>query len=107
MLYHVFIVYAVSILSSESVVLTVIDFTIHHSFFFQLFRRFGKLLLCLSHTRTISFLDKLGKGHDAAVLGWKAAIQQEMDGSKVDNPHPIQLNWQHVYIFGFNCIVAG
>ena len=84
--------------------LTVID---RHSIFFQLFRHFGKPLLCLSHTRTISFLDKLGKGHDAAVLGWKAAIQQEMDGSKVDNPHPIQLNWQHVYIFGFNCIVAG
>ena len=106
MLYHVFIVYAVSILSSENVMLTVIDFTINHSIFFQLYRPFGRLL-CLSHTRTISFLDKLGKGHDAAVLEWKAAIQQEMDGSKVDYPHPIQLNWQHVYILGFNCIVAG
>ena len=32
---------------------------------------------------------KLGKGHDAAVLGWKAAIQQEMNGSQVDTLHPV------------------
>ena len=34
MLYHVFIVYAMFILSSENVMLTVIDFTINHSIYF-------------------------------------------------------------------------
>ena len=71
--------------------------------FVQLFRHFCQLLLCLYHTYTISFLDKLGKGHDAAVLGWKAMIQQERNGSQVNNLHPIHVNYQH---FNTNCMVA-
>ena len=73
-----------------------------HWTFFQLFRRLRQLLLCLSHTRTISFLDKIGRGYDAVVLEWKSNIQKRMAGCQVHNLHSIPLNLQRINTFDFN-----
>ena len=39
-----------------------------------MFRRLQRLLICLSHKRTVAYLDKLGEKHDALVHGWKQSI---------------------------------
>ena len=40
----------------------------------QTFTRLQKLLVCLSHKRTVAHLVKLGEGYDSAVLEWKHSI---------------------------------
>ena len=44
----------------------------------QVFTRLQKLHLCLSHFRSINYIDKLGEGHDTAVHLWRARIEQHM-----------------------------
>ena len=39
-----------------------------------MFRRLQRLLICLSHKRTVAYLDKLGEKHDTLVHGWKQSI---------------------------------
>ena len=40
----------------------------------QTFTRLQKLLVCLSHKRTVAHLVKLGEGYDSAALEWKHSI---------------------------------
>lgn len=41
----------------------------------QVYTRLQKLLLCLSHKSTLSFIDKLGEGYDTAVHRWREDIK--------------------------------
>ena len=44
---------------------------------FQVYVRLQKMLLSLSHQRTLTYLDCLGEGHDAVVLHWKSDIEKD------------------------------
>ena len=48
----------------------------------QVFKRLQKLLLCLSHKRSIAYVDKLGASHDAKVLQWKLRLEDVLFGSQ-------------------------
>ena len=48
----------------------------------QVFKRLQKLLLCLSHKRSIAYVDKLGASHDAKVLQWKLRLEEVLFGSQ-------------------------
>ena len=48
----------------------------------QVYRRLNKLLLCLSHTRTLATLDKLGENFDEEVHQWMANLDSTLQ-SKV------------------------
>lgn len=41
----------------------------------QVFTRLQKLLLCVSHKSTLSFIDKLGQNYDEPVKSWKEDIE--------------------------------
>ena len=41
------------------------------------------MLLCLSHKRTIAYVDTLGKNFDAKVHQWRERLEQVMSGSQV------------------------
>ena len=55
----------------------------------QVFRRLQKLLVCLSHKRTVTYLDKLGEKHDASVHGWRQSILE----AKTVGPQVCYLVW--------------
>ena len=42
----------------------------------QVYTQLQRLLLCLSHKSTIRTIDKLGDGHDQAVIKWKNSLEQ-------------------------------
>lgn len=44
----------------------------------QTYTRLQKLLLCLSHKRTLTTLDALGKDHDGEVRKWRESIERTM-----------------------------
>ena len=48
----------------------------------QVFKRLQKLLLCLSHKRSIAYVDKLGASHDAKVLQWNLRLEEVLFGSQ-------------------------
>ena len=48
----------------------------------QVFKCLQKLLLCLSHKRSIAYVDKLGASHDAKVLQWKLRLEDVLFGSQ-------------------------
>ena len=47
-------------------------------FIMQVYRRLQKLLLCLSHTQTLTTLDRLGENYDESVLKWKTNLIDSM-----------------------------
>ena len=50
--------------------------------FVLIIQRLQKLLLCLSHKRSIAYVDKLGASHDAKVLQWKLRLEEVLFGSQ-------------------------
>ena len=40
----------------------------------QVFTRLQKLLICMSHKRTIAYLEKVGETYDAPVCEWRASL---------------------------------
>ena len=45
----------------------------------------ARLLICLSHQRSIATVDRLGKGHDAEVHEWRQKLEQFMIEPQVDS----------------------
>ena len=52
---------------------------LYHSL--QVVRHLQKILLCLSHKRTIACVDTHGKGHAGKVIQWKDRLEQVMAGT--------------------------
>ena len=49
----------------------------------QVYTQLQRLLLCLSHKSTIRTIDKLGDGHDQAVIKWRNNLEQLMASNEV------------------------
>ena len=49
----------------------------HFSLSSQVFTRLQKLLVCLSHKRTVAYMDRLGENHDRAVLEWRQSVLEQ------------------------------
>ncbi len=55
------------------------------NYIFQVYTRLQKLLLCLSHSRSVAYVDVLGAEHDKPVLSWKESLERQVFHPQVSN----------------------